>query len=232
MRKQILEHSYKHSLGHIPSALSMVDYVRSVFKFIKRDDKIIIGKPFGSIAYYVVWKDKGWLKNIDELHMGVKHDEIPFVDYSEETIGNALGVASGMAMTTDKKVYVNITDASLQMGNTLEAIQFIGQHQQKNIICTVDFNDAQVTGKTSDIIDVQPVFAMAKLYNWNLIVADGHDEQKCDLSMKQAMNSDQPTMIIFITKKGKGVPIMETENWHYKKLDETNFTQILNSIKE
>lgn len=233
MRKQLLRYSFEHNLGHIPSALSMLDYINSVFKYIKREDKIIIGKPFGAQAYYLVWKNRGWLKNIDNLHMGVKHDEIPFVDYSEETIGNALGVAAGMALVTDKKVYVNISDGALQMGNTLEAIQFIGQHQLSNIICTVDYNNAQVTGAVKDIIDVEPVLTMARLYNWNLFIVDGHDSKKLDQVMQQAVqNSEQPALVVCITKKGKGVPIMETENWHYRKLDETNFTQILNSIKE
>lgn len=235
MRKQLLEYSYKQGLAHIPSALSMVDYLHSVFKYIKKDDKIIIGKPFGSQSYYLVWKNRGWLSNIDNLHMGVKHSEIPFVDYSEETIGNALGVASGIAMTTNKKVYVNITDASLQMGNTLEAVQFIGQHQQKNIVCTVDYNNFQVTGKTSDIINVEPVLTMARLYNWNLFVVDGHDPKKLDKIMQQAVqNSEQPSMVVCITKKGKGVKPMEEDpkGWHYRKLDETNFTQIFNSVKE
>jgi transketolase len=235
MRKKILEYSYKHNLGHIPSAFSMVDYIHSVFKYIKRDDKIVIGKPFGAQAYYIVWKERGWLNNIDDLHMGVKHDEIKFVDYAEETIGNALGVATGIAMTTDKKVYVNITDGTLQMGNTLEAIQFIGQHQLKNIICTVDYNNAQVTGCASDIINVEPVLSMARLYNWNLFVVDGHDSNKLDQVMQQAVqNSDQPTMVVCITKKGKGISDMENNinKYHYKKIEsEKELIELQNSLK-
>lgn len=222
MRKKILQYSFKHNLGHIASAFSMVDYLQSVFKYIKRDDKILLGKPFGAQAYYTVWQDKGWLNNIDGLHMGVKHDEIPFVDYSEETIGNALGVASGVALVTDKKVYVNISDAALQMGNTLEAIQFIGQHQLKNIVCTVDYNNAQVTGTTKEIINVEPVISMARQYNWNIFVVDGHDKKKLDQVMQQAIqNSNQPTMVVCITKKGKGIPDMEKDikKWHYKKIE-------------
>ena len=230
MRKQILQCSYKQNLGHIPSAFSMVDYIQSVFKYIKRDDKIVIGKPFGALAYYVVWKERGWINTIDGLSMGVNHDEIKFVDYSEETIGNALGVAAGIAMTTDKKVYVNITDATLQMGNTLEAIQFIGQHQLKNIVCTVDYNNAQVTGATSEIINVEPVISMVRLYNWNLFVVDGHDSKKLDQVMQQAVqNSDQPSMVVCITKKGKGIPDMEKDikKWHYKKIESTEELQSL-----
>lgn len=230
MRKQILEYSFKHNLGHIASAFSMVDYLKSVFKYIKKDDKIIIGKPFGAQAYYTVWKDRGWLTDIDNLHMGVKHDEIKFVDYSEETIGNALGVGAGIAMATDKKVYINISDGALQMGNTLEAIQFIGQHQLKNIICTVDYNNAQVTGNISDIINVEPVLTMVRLYNWNLFVVDGHDQQKLDQVMQQAIqNSDQPTMVVCITKKGKGIAQIEKDikKWHYKKIETSEELQSL-----
>ena len=227
MRKQILEHCYRHSLGHIPSALSMVDYVRSVFKYIDKDDKIVIGKPFGSIAYYTIWKEKGWIDDYEALHMGLKHDEVDFVDYSEETIGNALGVASGISLGTDKITYVNITDATLQMGNTLEAIQFIGQHQQ-NIICTVDYNNAQVTGQTSDIISVDPIISMFKLYNWNVFEVDGHNEQEIDEAMEKAIKST-PSLLVCKTIKGKGIPEMEKDikKWHYKKIQSEEELQSL-----
>ena len=38
-----------------------------------------------------------------------------------------------MALTKEKLVWVNLTDATLQMGPTLEAIQFIGQNCLKNV---------------------------------------------------------------------------------------------------
>lgn len=229
-RKKILEYSFKNNLGHIPSALSMIDYLESVFKYIKRDDKILLGKPFGACAYYTIWKDRGWLKDINGLHMGVKHDEIPFIDYSEETMGNALGVAAGMSMCTDKNVYVNISDAALQMGNTLEAIQFIGHHNLNNIVCTVDYNNAQVLGKISDILSVQPVITFAKLYNWDVFVVDGHNSQKLDSVFQNATKKrDNPSLVICVTKKGSGVKSMERDirKWHYKKIESETELQSL-----
>ena len=150
MTKELLNYSFENNLAHIPSALSMLDYISVVFKYIKKTDNIIIGKPFGAQTYYLVWKHLGWLKDIQNLHMGVKHDEVDFVLYSEETIGNALGVAAGVALVSDKKTYVNLSDAALQMGNTLEAIQFIGQHKL-DVLVTVDYNGSQVTGNTKHI---------------------------------------------------------------------------------
>jgi transketolase N-terminal domain/subunit len=222
MKKEILEFSYKHQLGHIASALSMSAYLNSVFKYVKKDDKIVLGKPFAAQAYYVLWKKLGWIDDIDSLSVGVKHDEIDFVDYSEETMGNALGVASGIAMTTNKKVYVNLSDAALQMGNTLEAIQFIGQHQQ-NILVTVDMNNAQVTGSCSDIINVYPVVNFFKQYNWNVY------ELQEDADIYDCYHNTKPTVIIFNTKKGSGILEIERniKKWHYKKIETSSELQSL-----
>lgn len=233
---QVLEYSYKQNLSHIPSALSMLDYVDVLFNeqvVIPYDHHIVIGKPFGAQTYYLIWQQLGFLGKIEDLSMGVKHDEIFFVNYGEETMGNALGVAAGIAMTTDKRVWVNISDASLQMGNTLEAIQFIGHHNLKNILLTIDYNNAQVTGTPSDILKVEPVKEMFKHYNWSFQNVNGHDRSAISDAYKN-INNDFPTVIFFNTSKGHGVKSMQQDikMWHYKKiesLDELN--SLLQEVK-
>lgn len=223
LKKDLLRYSFKHNLGHIPSALSMFDYVFDLFsnQLVKIDDKIVIGKPFGAQTYYIIWKYLGYLKDIDNLSIAVKHDEIDFVDYSEETIGDSLGVATGIAMTTDKLVWVNLTDATLQMGATLEAIQFIGQHQLKNILVTVDYNGAQVTGKVNDIIRVDPVIDFFKNYGWEV-----------NHNLNNFKIGDKPKVFILKTKKGSGIHSMESniQKWHYKKIE--NPEELEELIKE
>ena len=221
MIKELLKYSFENNLAHIPSALSMLDYISVVFNYIKKSDNIIIGKPFGAQTYYLVWKQLGWLKDIQNLHMGVKHDEIEFVLYSEETIGNALGVAAGVALVTDKKTYVNLSDASLQMGNTLEAIQFIGQHNL-NVLVTVDYNGSQVTGNTKDIIDVTAVIEFFKNNSFKTFITDGHDKDKIHAVLKEVIDFKEPTVIFFKTKKGYPFKEMmdNIKQWHYRKLNE------------
>jgi transketolase len=213
MKRELLTYSYEQGLSHIPSALSMLDYVDELFtnRLVTPEDVIVIGKPFGSQAYYLIWRELGYLDNIESLSPGLKHDEIDFVDYSEETIGNALGVASGIALTTDRLIWVNITDATLQMGNTLEAIQFIGAKCQNNILLTVDYNGSQVTGRTDDIITVDPVIQMLSLYGWD-VHYDSLDNFKI---------SDKPSAFIINTVKGDGVDTMQRDEkkWHYKKIE-------------
>lgn len=215
MRKRLLEHSYEKGLSHIPSALSMLDYVYVLFDkgYVTKDDKIIIGKPFGAQAYYQVWDllDK-------ELSIGVKHDEIDFVDFGEETMGNALGVAIGVAMATDKKVWVNITDGALQMGPTLEALQFIGQHKPKNLLVTIDYNGSQVTGKTRDILNTDSVIMMMRTLGVNFIDCDGHDHEQL---IKSYNKINGCSIILCRTEKGHGVKSFteDLKKWHYRKIE-------------
>lgn len=232
MKKELLEYSFKNKLAHIPSALSMIDYLQEVFKYINQKDNIIIGKPFGAQAYYLIWKNLGWINDIEKLSMGVKHDEIDFVDYSEETIGNALGVAAGISLVSCNKTYVNISDGCLQMGPTLEAIQFIGK-RQTDVLVTVDYNNSQVTGKCEDIIPIKPVIKFFADNNWIVYVVDGHSESCITTIIEKAIKLDTPVVIFCKTIKGYGVKEMENnKDWHYRKLDEKNLTQIFEQITE
>lgn len=221
-RTKLLEYSYENKLSHIASALSMLDYIDVLFNqdIITSDTKIIIGKPFGAQAYYLVWEERGLLNDIETLSVGVKHDEIPFVTYSEETMGNALGVAIGIAMTTDKRVWVNISDAALQMGNTLEAIQFIGHNRIKNIFLTIDYNGSQVTGSTNEILKTKPVIQLFKEYGWFVQEVDGHDKVLLNNAFKDLVNT-VPNAVFCHTKKGYGIPSIESDikKWHYKKIE-------------
>lgn len=235
LRADILNYSYKNKCGHIASAFSMVDYCEVLFtnKIVTRDDYIVLGKPFGSQAYYTLWKEIGWLGSIDNLNAGVKHDEIPFVYFSEETMGNALGVAGGIALATDKKIWVNLSDASLQMGNTLEAIQFIGHNKLSNIFVTIDYNNAQVTGSILNILSVEPVIDFFKNNGWCLYQVDGHDKSLLSDTF-QKLDYQSPTVIICHTKKGYGVDIIENDiqKWHYNKIaDEEELLLLLDKLQ-
>ena len=226
MIDKVVNFSREQSLTHVPSALSMLTYVDNIFntkKIIPRRDRIVLGKPFGSQAYYVVWKELGYLPGVDisKLSVGVKHAEIDFVDYGEETMGNALGVAIGIAYANpSQRVWVNITDATLQMGSTLEALQYIGHNQITNIIVTVDYNNMQVTGSTRQVLTVDPTINMCSEYGWNVRVVDGHDTQSIHNSWIHAFN--RPVIYFYKTIKGYGVDYMVNDpvKWHYRPIED------------
>ena len=234
MKRQLLEYSYQNGLSHIASAMSMLDYVDVLFTeqiVVPYKDHIVIGKPFGAQLYYLVWQKLGFLDKIEDLSVGVKHDEILFVDYGEETMGNALGVAIGIAMTTDKRVWVNISDAALQMGNTLEAIQFIGHNNIKNIFLTIDYNNAQVTGNVSDVLKIKPTIQFFKEYGWFVQEVEGHNRTKILTAYNNAVDT-VPNVYIFHTHKGHGVKSIQEDikKWHYKKIE--TLTELQSLVQE
>ena len=152
--------------------------------------------------------------------MGVKHDEIDFVDYGEETMGNALGVATGIALACENQsVWVNITDATLQMGSTLEAIQYIGHHGIKNITVAVDYNRMQVTGDTNEILTVDPIINMCRNYKWDVHVVNGHNVDEIKHSWNR--RSQSPAIYFYVTTKGHGVDYMVQDpvKWHYRPIE-------------
>jgi transketolase len=230
MIEKLLTYSFENKLSHIPSSLSMLMYVDVLFseKFVTPEDIIVLGKPFGAQTYYLVWQKLGYLTDIEQLSVGVKHDEIDFVDYGEETMGNELGVAIGIAMTTDKRVWVNISDAALQMGNTLEAIQFIGHHNIKNIFLTIDYNNAQVTGNISDVLKIKPIIQFFKEYGWFVQEVGGHDKVKIATAYENAVTT-VPNVYFFHTKKGHGVTSIQEDikKWHYRKIETEAELQLL-----
>jgi len=227
--KRLLEYSIDNNLSHIPSALSMLHYTHELFR---HDDSeavidpyswnIVIGKPFGAQAYYIIWHYY-YMLNIDDLSYGVKHNEIDFVDYGEETLGNALGFASGISYN-GKRTYCNISDGALQMGPTLEAIQFIGKHKQ-NIVLTVDYNRTQLTGNTTDILGMTINGVYDTFYNagWlPYIISDSKFNAKNIKSILD--NSKGPIVFLIETNKGSGIDemVQDPVKWHYKQLRNMN----------
>ena len=220
----IVQFSRDNQLTHVPSALSMSTYIEILFtnQLVKPyRDRIVIGKPFGSQAYYIIWKKLGYISNIETLSVGVKHDEIDFVDYGEETMGNALGVAAGIAIANPKQmVWCNLTDATLQMGSTLEALQYIGHNQLANIVTTVDYNNMQVTGATDQVLSVHPIINMCSDYNWNIKFIDGHNKRL--IKDNWSTTSERPNIYFYKTVKGFGVDYMEKDpvTWHYRPIEQ------------
>jgi len=237
--KKLLQYSIDNNLKHIPSALSQFKYLKYLLPKLDYDNtNIVIGKPFGSQAYYMIWKELGLIAN-QKLSYGVKHDEIEFVNYGEETLGNALGIGSGISLgSPDKLTYVNLSDGALQMGPTLEAIQFIGKHQL-NMIITVDFNGMQLTDSIQNIsginsLNIESIF---KLYNIETYLIDTTvlNIHEINLIINSVLlnqkETKKPTTLIFKTIKGHGVKEMEEDPifWHYKELKNIGDITIVNN---
>ena len=108
---------------HPKSSKTLESFWKNNFNLIKTFDYIIIGKPFGCNC---ILESLG----IREYpRIGIEHDLI-----------DSLGIAQGVNIAeTDKKVFVLLSDAQLNMGSIIEAFISIPK-TCKNITVFVDLN--------------------------------------------------------------------------------------------
>jgi len=215
-----LEFIRHYQYTHIPSALSQIYYLNNIFvnKLVKPyRDNIVLGKPFGHSAYYYIWDKLGYISP-QKYADGVRHLEIDFVDFADVTIGNALGVASGIEMGNGKMTYVNISDSQLQMGATLEAIQFIGRMGQ-NIKLTIDYNGEQLTSGLLTDIEADTEFFRSN--GWLVIQTDN----EC-IGMDYGFSLNGPVVVFVHTEKGEGIREIQSdfEKWHYRPIGDEEMT--------
>lgn len=137
LEKAVVEYSIKRGWGHIPSALTQVQYLRNLRDLTQGYYKVA-GKPFGAQGWYVA--------------MGVESAEPllqpPYVDFNVQTLGHALGYSIGVA--TGRPVWLNISDASLELGDWWEALG-IWPKLNPDLFVTVDCNGFGCKGPVMDI---------------------------------------------------------------------------------
>ena len=78
-------------------------------------------------------------------------------------------------------------------------------------------NDAQIDGRTQDVMGVEPLDLKFQAFGFNVIKADGHDFTSLFAALNAAgAHKGAPTCILAKTIMGKGVSYMEAEGhkWH------------------
>lgn len=238
IRRTILTMSYKAKVAHIPSAFSMCDYLGVLFeKYVSpKTHRFILGKPFGAQAYYALFSFYKWIKSDLSKYGSLEPDwryiiqnQHPLISYIDESMGNCLSVACGIA-TARKNVFVNISDAAFQEGTIWESVQFAGAHKLSKIIMTIDYNNMQALGKISDISDLGNLSNKLQEFGWEAKECNGHDIDAIRLTCERAINEDlkRPLALVFHTCKGKGVSFMEeNSDWHYGTLDRDSYNNAI-----
>lgn len=135
-----------HKDTHKKSSDSIRPYFSDLWNFVKDYDYKLIGKPYGCQPMLETWLEDENLKEYHNLienytRPGIEHEQLPFIDYADFTLGNALGIAEGIALVDrDKKIFVFISDAQVNMGVVQEAISSIASKNLNNILLAVDYN--------------------------------------------------------------------------------------------
>ena len=109
------------------------------------------------------------------------------------------------------RTYALLSDGECQEGQTWEAALSAAHFKLDNLTAMVDCNGIQLSGRTCDIVSLEPIVQKWQAFGWHVIDIDGHDfDQILGALLEAEKTKDRPTMIIARTVKGKGVSFMES----------------------
>lgn len=249
LRKLILLCLKSEKRGHVGSAMSLVEVIRVLYnKFIKKGkSKFILSKGHGCLALYAVLFDKGFISKKDLTSIGQfnsnlgghpEHDKVNGVEISTGALGHGLPIAVGMAIASKikknkKNYFVVCGDGEINEGSIWESLLSASKHKLDNLIVLIDYNKLQSYGKTSEILNLEPLTEKFKSFNFNTYNINGHNIKEIKLTIEKALKfKNKPSVIICHTVKGKGINIAEgNPSWHHRSfLDENDLFKIERSL--
>ena len=239
IRKEIIDAVSKNG-GHLASNLGAVESTVALCKcFDFTKDKLIFDVGHQSYTYKILTgrslerlRKKGGISGFQ------KCDESPFDHFECGHSSTSISAAHGMAAARDIKgenhhVIAYIGDASIVNGQSLEALNNIGQGKNKVIIILND-NDMAITkpvgalaqtfkGKNKRPISFtikHPLNKANLFFNFGFEYIgpiDGHNIAKMEKAFAKAKESKKPVLIHLKTIKGKGLEYAENDSsgkWH------------------
>lgn len=146
---------------------------------------------------------------------------VPGIDMSTGSLGQGISAAVGMALAgkldgASYRTYVLLGDGELDEGLVWEALMSAAHYKLKHLTAVVDYNGLQIDGDNEDVMGIAPLDKKFESFGWHVILCDGHDLEALSQAFDAAKQvTDQPTVIIAKTIKGKGVSFMENQaSWH------------------
>jgi transketolase len=116
------------------------------------------------------------------------------------------------------RIYSIHGDGELQEGSIWEAAMSAAHYKLDNLTALVDRNMVQIDGRTSDVMELEPLSQKWRSFGWNVIECNGNDHgQVADAYSKAMKATGQPSVIIARTRMGYGLPSIENDHhWHGK----------------
>ncbi len=240
LRLDSLEMIHRRGAGHPGGSLSAAEIVACLFFHSLRidpanpgwedRDRFILSKGHASALLYAALARRGYfpiedLKGWGELDCHLQgHPDIlktPGVDMTSGILGHGIAIAAGLCLAAKIKnksyrVYTLLGDGECQGGIIWEGAMLAAKYRCASLTAFLDYNDVQLDGFVHDIMPLEPLVQKWQAFNWHVIEIDGHNIAEILGAIEAAQaTTEQPTMIIAHTTKGKGVSFMENKaEWH------------------
>lgn len=240
LRIDIIEMLHRAGSGHPGGSLSCIDLVTALyFGRMRHDpknpgwadrDRFVLSKGHAVPALYAAMAEAGYFAKSELLKLRQLGSPLqghpvntllPGIEAPTGSLGQGLSVAQGMALASKLDgakfhVYCVLGDGESQEGQVWEAAMSAPKFGLDTLTVFLDYNHGQIDGPVKDVMDIEPVAAKWRAFNWNVLEIDGHDFPAILGAIDEARaTKGKPTFIIANTVKGRGVSFMEHQiSWH------------------
>lgn len=230
--------------GHIPSALSVLDVLHTLYteryeQILSGKDIFLLSKGHASIALYVTLVHMNLLpiESLDnfaeyESTLGGHPDRTKnnFITASTGSLGHGLPISVGIALAQKisgdpGRVFCLVGDGELNEGSNWEAMLVASHHNLENLTVIVDSNES--SNRAVNMGDIESKLAA---FGLDVETVDGHDAVKLAKIINKG-NTSKPNAIIAKTIKGFRIKSMENNPaWHHAYPDEYELSQMIEEI--
>lgn len=249
----------KANSGHPGMPLGMADVATILFaKFLNHTpdnstwinrDRFVLSNGHGSMLIYSILYLTDYIsideiKNFRQLNSKTPgHPEYgmtPGIEATTGPLGQGFACAVGMALaesilrerfkgSVNHYTYVMLGDGCLMEGISHEAASLAGHLKLNKLIALFDDNQISIDGNTtlSCSDDIEKRFSA---YGWNVMKIDGHNFDDISDALKQAQQSDKPSIISCKTIIGKFSNLAGTSSAHSGTFTEEDIQKMRNIL--
>jgi transketolase len=241
-RRKVLRMIEAGHAGHMGGAMSCIDIVTSLYFYamnvdpknprMPERDRFILSAGHKCMAQYAVLCQKGFfdekvLDTYGSLNSKIPgHPDmykLPGIEANTGALGHGLSIGLGMALGlrmdgSKAKTFIVMGDGELTEGSNWEAAAAAAQFKADNLVVFTDCNGLQISGKTVDIMDMNPAARFAA-FGWAVTEIDGNNiGDIVKVLDKTPLTPGKPSLIAAHTVKARGVFFAEgIAKYHYWK---------------
>lgn len=247
VKKRFLAMYAKANAGHVGSSLSCAEIlVLLKFGWMNDSDRLVLSKGHAAAALYSLLVEAEVLAperletfcqdgTLFPAHPPSNAlEEIPFATGS---LGYGLSLCAGMALGAalngqNKRCFCVTSDGELDEGSVWEAALFVAHRRLTNVVWIIDRNGIQATGRTEQVMALEPLEAKLRAFGYHVVSAGGHDFRALlaarDACGEVLATRGAPVVVIANTVKGNGISFLrDTVDSHYLPMSARAYEQAL-----
>ena len=186
-------------------------------------DRFINSNGHDTIINFAAMAEMG-IYTMDELRTmgadGSPIDQSPIegargFEITSGSLGTGVSQAAGIALGeskngSDKRVICLLSDGELHEGSVWEAFMFASHYKLSNFVVIIDNNDLGATGKTSDVMAVEPIKEKMTTFGFHARQINGNSIPEILESFEEARNiKDKPYAMVADTKIFAGIDVYQ-----------------------